>query len=85
MITVYSKPDCMQCRMTYKAMDAKGLAYQVVDVTENMGALEYVKELGYLTAPVIVVSEHDHWGGSDPTTSTGWPPGERPRTRRPWT
>lgn len=66
MITVYTKPDCMQCRMTYKAMDAKGLAYQVVDVTENANALEYVKDLGYLTAPVIVVSEHDHWGGFRP-------------------
>jgi glutaredoxin-like protein NrdH len=65
-ITVYSKPDCMQCRMTYRAFDAKGLDYQVVDVTESANALEFVKELGYLTAPVIVVSEHDHWGGFRP-------------------
>ncbi len=85
MITVYSKPDCMQCRMTYKAMVAKGLAYQVVDVTEKMGALEYVKELGYLTAPSSSVSEHDHWGGSDLTTSRVAAGGRRPKTRRPWT
>ena len=65
-ITVYSKPDCQQCRMTYLALDAKGLDYQVVDVTESANALEFVKELGYLAAPVIVVSEHDHWTGFRP-------------------
>ncbi len=61
MITVYSKPDCMLCRMTYKAMDAKGLAYQVVDVTENAHALEYVKELGTSPPP----------SSSSPSTTTG--------------
>ncbi|MBF4577552.1 glutaredoxin-like protein NrdH [Frondihabitans sp. VKM Ac-2883] len=65
-ITVYSKPDCMQCKRTYRAFEARGRAYDVVDVTESDAALEYVKELGYLTAPVIVVSEHDHWGGFRP-------------------
>ena len=66
MITVYSKPDCMQCRMTYRALDSQGLPYEVIDVTESDAALTYVKELGYLTAPVVVVSEHDHWGGFRP-------------------
>lgn len=53
----------MQCKMSYRALDVKGLSYQVIDVTESAADLEYVKELGYVTAPVIVVSEHDHWGG----------------------
>ncbi|WIE70352.1 glutaredoxin-like protein NrdH [Curtobacterium sp. MCLR17_054] len=66
MITVYSKPDCMQCRMTYRALDSKEMHYEVIDVTESDAALAYVKELGYLTAPVVVVSEHDHWGGFRP-------------------
>lgn len=66
MITVYSKPNCVQCTMSRRVLDAKGLVYQLVDVTENDAALEYVKELGYLTAPVVVVSEHDHWGGFRP-------------------
>ena len=82
MITVYSKPDCMQCRMTYRAFDAKGLDYQVVDVTESANALEFVKELGYLTAPVSVVSEHDHWGGFRPDHIDRVAAGERPRAKR---
>ena len=66
MITVYSTPSCQQCRLSYLALDAKGLTYEVVDVTENSAALAYVRELGYLTAPVVVVSEHDHWNGFRP-------------------
>lgn len=66
MITVYSKPDRMQCKMSYRALDAKGLSYQVIDVTESDAALEYVKQLGFLTAQVVVISEHDHWGGFRP-------------------
>jgi glutaredoxin-like protein NrdH len=67
MITVYSKPNCVQCTATYKSLDAKGLEYQVIDVTTNDNALAYVKgDLGYLGAPVVVVSEHDHWTGFRP-------------------
>ncbi len=33
-ITVYTKPACVQCNMTYKALDKEGLAYDVVDITE---------------------------------------------------
>ena len=67
MITVYSKPSCVQCTATYRSLDGKGLEYQVVDVTTNANALEYVKgDLGYLGAPVVVVSEHDHWTGFRP-------------------
>jgi glutaredoxin-like protein NrdH len=67
MITVYSKPDCVQCTATYRSLGARGLEYQVVDVTTNDNALAYVKdELGYSGAPVVVVSEHDHWTGYRP-------------------
>lgn len=52
MITVYSKPSCVQCTATYRSLDSHGLEYQVVDVTTNDTALAYVKvELGYLGAP----------------------------------
>ena len=50
-ITVYTKPRCVQCTATYRALDSKGIAYEVVDVSTNEDALELVKALGYLTAP----------------------------------
>lgn len=64
-ITVYSKPACVQCNATYRALDAKGIDYQVTDVSEDADALEQVKSLGYMQAPVVVADE-DHWSGFRP-------------------
>ncbi|WP_323825303.1 glutaredoxin domain-containing protein, partial [Pseudomonas aeruginosa] len=47
-ITVYTKPSCVQCNATYRALDSKGIEYNVLDVTEDPAALEQVKSLGYL-------------------------------------
>lgn len=67
MITVYSTPTCRQCSMTYMALDSKGIEYEVVDLSENPAALEYVtQELGYSQAPVVVVDDQDHWYGFRP-------------------
>jgi glutaredoxin-like protein NrdH len=66
-LTVYSKPSCVQCTATYRALDAKGIAYTTVDVTTNPAALAYVtEELGYSAAPVVVASDEDHWSGFRP-------------------
>ncbi|MDJ1114932.1 glutaredoxin-like protein NrdH [Microbacterium dauci] len=66
-ITVYTKPNCMQCQMTYRALDSANLEYEVVDITEVPAALEYVtEELGYRQAPVVVVTDEDHWSGFRP-------------------
>ena len=64
-ITVYSKPACVQCTATYKALDKQGIAYQKVDITLDSEARDYVMALGYLQAPVVV-AEHDHWSGFRP-------------------
>ena len=50
-VTVYTKPQCVQCNMTYRALDAKGISYTKVDITEDAQALEMVKSLGYMQAP----------------------------------
>ena len=47
-ITVYSKPMCVQCDATYRALDKQGLDYTKVDLTEDPSALEFIKGLGYL-------------------------------------
>ncbi len=64
-ITVYSKPACVQCDGTYRALDRKGLKYTVVDITQDAEALEMVRALGYLQAPVVVAGAI-HWSGFRP-------------------
>lgn len=56
-----------QCSATYRALDAKGVEYVVVDLSINEAAREYVTDdLGYLQAPVVVVSDENHWSGFRP-------------------
>ena len=64
-ITVYTKPACVQCNATYKALDKVGVEYEVVDISENADARDYVMALGYLQAPVVV-SGDEHWSGFRP-------------------
>ena len=54
---MYSKPLCVQ--------NKAGIAYDVVDITEDADALAKVKSLGYVQAPVVITSE-DHWSGFRP-------------------
>lgn len=51
--------------MTKKLLDRGGVAYDVVDIQEDESALAYIKELGYLQAPVVVVGD-EHWSGFNP-------------------
>lgn len=64
-VTVYTKPSCVQCTATYRALDNKGIQYEVLDVSADEAALEHVKSLGYMQAPVVVTDD-DHWSGFRP-------------------
>ncbi|OIH94166.1 MULTISPECIES: glutaredoxin-like protein NrdH [unclassified Curtobacterium] len=64
-VTVYTKPSCVQCTATYRALDNKGIQYEVHDVSTDEAALEHVKSLGYMQAPVVVTDD-DHWSGFRP-------------------
>jgi glutaredoxin-like protein NrdH len=45
--------------------DSKGIEYEVLDLSADENALEAVKSLGYLQAPVVIADE-DHWSGFRP-------------------
>lgn len=64
-ITVYSKPACVQCNATIRALDKQGLSYEVIDLSQDAEALESVKALGYQQAPVVMANG-DHWAGFRP-------------------
>lgn len=64
-VTVYTKPACVQCNATYRALDKKGITYESVDMSQDVEALDRVRSLGYMQAPVVV-TEKDHWSGFRP-------------------
>lgn len=66
-VTVYTKPACVQCNATKRALTSKGITFSTIDVTEDPAAYDYVTGLGYAAAPVVVVnSGEDHWAGFQP-------------------
>lgn len=65
-VTLYSKPNCVQCRATQRMFDKDGVDYNYVDLSEQPEALMSIKELGYLQAPVVYVNEEIHWSGHRP-------------------
>lgn len=68
-VTVYSTPGCPQCVSTYRAFLIAGIDFEVVTLKDNEDALAYVKGLGHLQAPVVVVGEQ-HWAGYRPDRIT---------------
>lgn len=64
-VTVYSQPACVQCAATTRALDAKGIAYRVVDLSQDAVALAQVLALGYKQAPVVIAGDA-HWAGFRP-------------------
>ena len=64
-IILYTKPACVQCNATKKALDRAGLEYTSVDVTLDDDARDYVMALGYVQAPVVEANG-EHWSGFRP-------------------
>lgn len=68
-ITLYSKPDCVQCDYTAKQLKAKGLPFNKFDVTVDAAARKVVEDTGNRTLPYVVV---DHGDGTPPETWHGF-------------
>lgn len=64
-VIVYTKPACVQCNATYRALDKKGITYKKVDIAQDAEALERIRALGYMQAPVVI-TDTEHWSGFRP-------------------
>lgn len=69
-VHVYSRPACVQCSATYRALDRQGLVYRVLDIDDDPAARRTVEELGYRQLPVVVAGE-EHWSGFRPDRIQG--------------
>ncbi|QFQ01922.1 Glutaredoxin-like protein NrdH [Corynebacterium urogenitale] len=65
MITLYTKPACVQCTATKRALDKAGLEYTMVDISLDDEARDYVMAMGHLQAPVVIAGE-ENWSGFRP-------------------
>lgn len=69
-VTVYTKPACVQCTATYRALEKAGIAFETVDITTDAEARDYVMALGHLQAPVVIAGD-DSWTGYRPDRIRG--------------
>ena len=65
-ITLYSKPNCMQCNFTKQFFEDNQVPFVIKDVFESEEALEEVKALGFQSLPVIVADGIEPFFGFRP-------------------
>lgn len=65
-VTLYSQPGCGPCVATKRALEKRGITPDVVNIRDDQGAADRLKELGYQGTPVVEVTTEAgsyHWGG----------------------
>jgi glutaredoxin-like protein NrdH len=84
MITVYTLPECIQCDLTKRAFDRRGIEFDEVPLTDEL--MDEFRGRGVLSAPIVVVSPDLWWYGLKPdlihqtwkaerSDRVGWPQG----------
>ena len=52
-ITIYTKPDCVQCQATKRKLDAAGVPYTVTDLSKDPKMIEQLRAAGFTSVPVV--------------------------------
>lgn len=61
-ITLWEKPNCVQCMQTKREFDKRGIIYQVKRLDRSPKAVERFLEMGLMAAP-IVETDAKRWSG----------------------
>lgn len=61
--TIYTKPSCVQCNATKRAITKGGGTYTEIDLTKDEEALAEFKAAGLTTAPVVLGPDGTQWAG----------------------
>ena len=70
MVTVYSKPACVQCEQTKKLLTKNGIEFETIDITQDEAAYDKIVGMGFLAVPVVIAGE-DSWAGFQPEKING--------------
>ncbi|NKZ70020.1 NrdH-redoxin [Rhodococcus hoagii] len=63
-VTLYTKPSCVQCNATHRALAAAGIEHTTIDITGT--PTPATPALTRLQAGPVVVADTDHWSGFRP-------------------
>lgn len=61
-VTLFSTPNCMQCKQTAKAFEKRGIIFDSLNLENHPEILEQFKGLGYTSAPIVLAGDMS-WSG----------------------
>ena len=73
-VYIYTKPNCVQCRMVKKYLDNKNIPFIEINIENDEDAINFLKGQGISSAPAIFYGETDKNNGlllEDATKFTG--------------
>lgn len=80
-IVVYTQPGCSSCHSAERFLAAKGIAFEVRDISRDATALKEFLQFGFLRTPVTVIggkayaaSHGQRWSERWRSSSEGWWP-----------
>lgn len=65
-VTVWSKPRCVQCSAVYRAFDNAGVVYEVKNLPDHPEVLERFIADGHMGAPVVEAPGLKSFAGFNP-------------------
>ncbi|WPO96245.1 glutaredoxin-like protein NrdH [Buttiauxella sp. HR94] len=64
-ITVYTRNDCVQCHATKRAMESRGVKFEMVNIDLVPEAADTLREQGFRQLPVVIAGDTS-WSGFRP-------------------
>ncbi|MFT0848218.1 glutaredoxin-like protein NrdH [Actinomycetaceae bacterium L2_0104] len=65
-VTVYTKPDCVQCSATKRTLNKYKIPFSEIDLSANADALDRLKAAGWMRAPIVETADGEMWSGFRP-------------------
>lgn len=64
-IIIYTRNNCVQCHATKRAMESRGLAFEMINLDVQPEEIETLRAQGFRQLPVVIAGETS-WSGFRP-------------------
>ncbi|CAK1223581.1 MULTISPECIES: glutaredoxin-like protein NrdH [Fructobacillus] len=65
-VTVFTKNNCVQCKMTKRYLDNMGVGYEEINIEEQPEYLAQLKDAGFKQTPVVQIAGQEAFSGFQP-------------------
>lgn len=71
MVKIYTKYNCVQCKMSKTLMDSLGIDYEVINVEDEPKYVDRLKSSGFKQLPVVEYNAELLFSGFNPSKIKG--------------